>query len=93
MEAIINSKNKNKMQKYPQSKYNRIFEMSKSSNLTINSFINKKNDYSKDSTDMISREFLNSIKINPKSTDKIRTLIRGNNAKITVFDQGGVIGA
>ena len=68
MEAIINSKNKNKMQKYPQSKYNRIFEMSKSSNLTINSFINKKNDYSKDSTDMISREFLNSIKINPKST-------------------------
>ena len=35
----------------------------------------------------------NGGKINPNSTDKIRTLIRGNNAKITVFDQGGVIGA
>ena len=74
MEEIINlkNKNKNKMQKFPQSKY---IEMSKSSNITINSFINKKNDYSKDSTDMISREFLNSIKINPKSTkNKIDTI-------------------
>lgn len=66
MEKIASTRNKNKKHKFLKStRYNKN-EISKSSNLTVNSFINKKIDYSKDSTDIVKRDFLNTIKVNPK---------------------------
>jgi hypothetical protein len=99
MDKITSTRNKNKKHKFLKSfKYNKN-EISKSSNLTINSFINKKIDYSKDSTDKVSRDFLRTIKINPKliktklDYNYLRNIVRPeykthNNKKIYIKNWG-----